>query len=171
MGAVNCRSSWHHGQKTQKPQQTPPHSHLLLVPDVAKLYTIGCNAQEKTKSAINARKNIFKKRAKVRQCPREIQEDSEENFTGAVHVDNTDSDTIDAIQNPWVITVNLNKRPITFKVHTGADVTVVSDTDCNENKDGPLSTCNKKLSSPSREVLDVCGQFIGKLHRNSVSTT
>ena len=39
------------------------------------------------------------------------------------------------------------------------------------NNDGPLSTCNKKLSGPSREALDVCGQFIGKLQRNSVSTT
>ena len=102
---------------------------------------------------------------------REIQEDSDEDFMGAVHVDTTDSEAIDAIQNSWVTSVNLNKRSITFKIDTGADVTVISDTDYNENNDGPLSTCNKKLSGPSREALDVCGQFTGKLQRNSVSTT
>ena len=87
---------------------------------------------------------------------------------GAVHVDTTDSEAIDAVQIPWVTSVNLNKRAITFKIDTGADVT---DTDYNENKDGPLSTCNKKLSGPSRGALDVCSQFTGQLQRNSVSTT
>ena len=65
---------------------------------------------------------------------REIQEDSDEDFMGAVHVDTTDSKAIDAIQNPWVTSVNLNKRSITFNIDTGADFTVISDTDYNENK-------------------------------------
>ena len=102
---------------------------------------------------------------------REIQgEDSDEDFMGAVYVDTTDSEAIDAVQNPWVTSVNLNKRAITFKIDTGADVTVISDTDYNENTDGPLSTCTKQLSGPSREALDVCGQFTGQLQRNKVKS-
>ena len=99
---------------------------------------------------------------------REIREDSDDDFLGAVH---TDSEAIDAAHNPWVTSVNLNKRPITFKIDTGADVTVISDADYNKEADGPLSTCNKQLSGPSREALDVCGQFQGQLQRSSVSTT
>jgi len=48
---------------------------------------------------------------------------------------------------------------------------VISDADYNEETDGPLSTCNKQLNGPSRETLDVCGQFQGQLQRSSVSTT
>ena len=84
---------------------------------------------------------------------------------GAVHAD---TEAIDAVHNPWVTSVNLNKRAITFKIDTGADVTVVSEADYNKDTDGPLSTCNKQLSGPSRKALDVHGQFTGKLQRNSV---
>ena len=87
---------------------------------------------------------------------------------GAVHAD---SEAIDAVHNPWVTSVNLNKRAIPFKIDTGADVTVISDADYNKGTDGPLSTCSKQLSGPSREALDVCGQFTRQLQRNSVSTT
>ena len=87
---------------------------------------------------------------------------------GAVHAD---TEAIDAVHTPWVTSVNLNKRAITFKIDTGADVTVVSEADYNKDTDGPLSTCNKQLSGPSREALDVCGQFTGQLQRNSVRTT
>ena len=87
---------------------------------------------------------------------------------GAIHAD---SEAIDAVHNPWVTSVNLNKRAFTFKIDTGADVTVISDADYNKETDGPLSTCNKQLSGPSREALDVCGQFTRQLQRNSTSTT
>ena len=43
----------------------------------------------------------------------------------------------------------LNKQAITFKIDTGADVTVISEADYNEDKDGSLSTYNKQLSGPS----------------------
>ena len=71
---------------------------------------------------------------------REVQEDSEDDFMGAVHAD---SEAIDAVYNPWVTSVNLNKQAITFKIDTGADVTVISDADYNKETDGPLSTCSK----------------------------
>lgn len=64
--------------------------------------------------------------------------------------------------------MNLNKWTITFKIDTGADVTVIY---TNYNKNGPLSTCNKQLSGPSRETLDVCGKFTGQLQRLCVYHT
>ena len=99
---------------------------------------------------------------------REVQEDSEDDFTGAVHAN---SEATDAVHNPWVTSVNLNKRAITFKIDTGADVTVISDANYNKETNGPLSTCSKQLSGPSRKTLGVCGQFTGQLQRNSASTT
>jgi len=48
----------------------------------------------------------------------------------------------------------------TFQIDTGADVTVISEANYRWS-------CNKQLSGPSQEALDVCGQFTG----NSVSTT
>jgi len=47
---------------------------------------------------------------------------------GAVYVE---SEAIDAVHNPWVTSVNLNKRAITFKIDTEADVTVISEADYN----------------------------------------
>ena len=89
---------------------------------------------------------------------REVQEDSEDDFMGAVHVV---SEAIDAIHNLWVTSVNLNKQSITFKIDTRVDVTVISDADYNKETDGPLSICSKQLSGPSCEALDVYGQFTG----------
>ena len=57
---------------------------------------------------------------------RGIREIQGENFMGAVYLDTTDSEAIDAVQNPWMTSVNLNKRAITFKIDTGADVIIVS---------------------------------------------
>jgi len=45
---------------------------------------------------------------------------------GTVHAD---SEAIDTVHNPRVTSVNLNKQAIIFKIDTGADITVISDTD------------------------------------------
>ena len=66
---------------------------------------------------------------------REIQEDSDADFMGAAHAD---SDAINAEHNPWVTS---KKQPVvTFKIDTGTDVTLISDTDYNEESVGPLPT-------------------------------
>ena len=83
---------------------------------------------------------------------------------GAVHAD---SEAIDAVHNPC----ESQQTTYYLKIDTGADVTVISDADYNEEAYGPLSTCNKQLSGPSREALDVCGQFQGQIQKSSMSTT
>ena len=37
---------------------------------------------------------------------------------------------------PWVVTLLVNKSPITLKIDTGADVTVIPDTEYDEKRDG-----------------------------------
>lgn len=99
---------------------------------------------------------------------REVQEDSHDDFMGAMqctyghyrlwsHRCSAQSLGDDS---------ELNKQAITFKIYTGADVTVISEADYDEDKDGSLSACNKQLSGPSWEAIDVWGKITKKLYIN-----
>jgi len=175
VGTVSRKPFKRHGQQNkqlQKPLRAPPTqpSATCFRCGQASHSRMQCPARDQVCHRCK-KKGHFQKLCKSKAVPkgvREVQEDSEDDFMGAVHAD---SEAIDAVHNPWVTSVNLNKRAITFKIDTGADVTVISDADYNKETDGPLSTCNKQLSGQSREALDVCGQFTGQLQRNSVSTT
>ena len=90
---------------------------------------------------------------------REVQTEQED-FLGVIHVDTADTDHRSG-ENPWTAPIVLNERELTFKIDTGADVTVISQSDYSEEKDGPLSPPSKRLRGPSQEALDVCGQFSG----------
>ena len=92
----------------------------------------------------------------------------QEDFLGAIHVDTTDADHKN---NPWITAIELNERRLTFKIDMGADVTVISQSDYNKEKDGPLLPPSKQLTGPSHDTLDVCGQFTGQLQRNTLQTT
>ena len=96
----------------------------------------------------------------------EVKTDQEE-FLGAIHIDTADTDHK---EKPWTTTLELNERTLTFKIDTGADVTVISQSDYNAEKDGPLSPPSKQLTGPSHEALDVCGQFTAQLQRNTMQT-
>ena len=143
IGAVNRRSSWRHGQKSKqslKPRQTPntqPSATCTRCGQTAHS-RMQCPARDQICHKCK-KKGHFQKLCRSKAVPRsirEIQEDSDDDFMGAIHVDTADSEAINAVQNPWVTSVNLNKRVITFKIDTGADVTVISDTDYNEIKMG-----------------------------------
>ena len=147
------------------------HSHLLSVPDVAKHLTAECNAQHETKSAINARRrDTSRDSAEANQSPKESEKFKKTLMMTLweqcnVHMDTTDFEAIDAVHNPWLDS-ELNKQAITFKIDTGADVTVISEADYDEDKDGSLSTCNKQLSVPSWEAIDVWGKITKKFYIN-----
>ena len=68
--------------------------------------------------------------------------------------------------SPWVINLLLNGQTIQFKIDTGADVTVIPDTEYSRSRDGPLSPPDRTLSGPGQHVLKVKGQFFGHLERN-----
>ena len=72
--------------------------------------------------------------------------------------------TVNAGDNPWVVTISLNGSPVEFKIDTGADVSVISDTTYKAlAKKTPLKPAKKFLMGPSSQLLDVRGQFTGTL--------
>ena len=44
--------------------------------------------------------------------------------------------TLSSQGEPWLVTLLVNKSPITLKIDTGADVTVIPDTEYDEKRDG-----------------------------------
>ena len=156
--AINRRPSWCHGQKgrqQQKPRQAPQTqpSAICTRCGQAPHSRMQCPARDQVCHKCK-KKGHFRRlcRSKpVSKGIREVQENSDDNFMGAVHMDTTDCEAIDAVHNPWVTALNLNKRAITFKIDIGSDVTVISEADYDKDKDGSLSTCNKQLSDPSQD--------------------
>ena len=65
-----------------------------------------------------------------------INRESEDDiFLGTV---NASADTVSSTGSPWVINLTLNGHSVQFKIDTGADVTVIEETDYNEARDRPL---------------------------------
>ena len=72
--------------------------------------------------------------------------------------------TVDAGDNPWMVTVSVNGSPVDFKIDTGADVSVISDTTYKAlTRKASLRPPRKSLTGPSCQPLEVCGQFTGTL--------
>ncbi|CAC5397527.1 unnamed protein product [Mytilus coruscus] len=63
------------------------------------------------------------------------------------------SDTLQNLAKPG------NSREIDFKIDTGADVTVISDSDLNGINSIELMKANKRLSGPGNTNLNVVGKF------------
>ena len=51
---------------------------------------------------------------------------------------------------PWFTTLNVNKRPINFKIDTGADVTVIPEEVYSRKRDGPLQQPQTPLYGPGQ---------------------
>ena len=80
--------------------------------------------------------------------------------------------TVNAGDNPWVVTISINGSPVKFKIDTGADVTVISDTTYKAlAKKTPLKPAKKSLTGPSSQPLDVCGLFTGTLQHRSCTSS
>ena len=58
------------------------------------------------------------------------------------------ADAVSMTGSPWVIDLTLNGRPVQFKIDTGADVTVIGETDYNQVRDGQLQNSKTTLSGP-----------------------
>ena len=62
--------------------------------------------------------------------------------------------TVNAGDNPWVVTISINGSPVKFKIDTSADVSVVSDTTYKAlAKKTPLKQAKKSLTGPSSQPL------------------
>ena len=90
-------------------------------------------------------------------------------FIGTIEESDTlEVPTVTAGSDPWKITVSLNALPIEFHIDTGADVTVITEKLYKKLKTSQLQKCSKSLVGPSKEALNVQGQFKGTLtHGNN----
>ena len=94
-----------------------------------------------------------------------VSDDSQDEFLGVIH---SAADSLSSTETPWTTKLEVNDRNIDFKIDTGADVTVISE--YISKQDGPLRQTNRVLSGPSKQKLDVCRQFLGKLSNQFQST-
>ena len=58
-----------------------------------------------------------------------------------------------------------------MKLETGADKTVISESDYQPERDGQLKPSNRLVSGPTQEKLKECGWFCGCLTRNGIQHT
>ena len=71
----------------------------------------------------------------------------------------------------WVDKISINRQETVFKLDTGAEVTAISQQTF-ESLDKPrLSKAEKILYGPSKQLLDVTGQFMAKLSKGKITTT
>ena len=79
-------------------------------------------------------------------------ESKEEVFLGTVHAS---ADSVSSTGSPWVVDLTLHGCLVQFKIDTGADVTVIGESDYDQCRDGPLQSCGTTLSGPSQNQLVV----------------
>lgn len=71
----------------------------------------------------------------------------------------------------WNASVKLNSEVVEFKLDTGAEVTVISDSTLKTLGPLPLQTPSKVLYGPTRQSLKVLGQFSGMLEHGTHRST
>jgi len=71
----------------------------------------------------------------------------------------------------WTVVLGLNNSQTEFKIDTGADITVVPEQIYHEPRDGPLSSSDRILHSPSKYSLQVLGKFLGTIQKGSIHNT
>ena len=79
--------------------------------------------------------------------------------------------TVDARDNLWVVTISINESPVEFKIDTGADVSVISESTYKAlNRKMSLMPASKSLTGPSCQPLNVCGQFTSTLKHGACTS-
>ena len=87
--------------------------------------------------------------------------ESDDVFLGAVGTGNDD---------PWLVTIQLEGKPVVFHIDTGAEVSVITETVHEEIGSPPLSSARQTLRGPSNSVLPVKGMFSATIDRDGQLT-
>ena len=74
-------------------------------------------------------------------------ESEDDIFLGIV---NASANTFSPTGSSWVVNLTLNGHPVQFKIDTGANVTVIGETDYDETLDLPLQSSRTTLSDTSQ---------------------
>lgn len=85
--------------------------------------------------------------------------DDDETFLGIISTPKSD---------PWKIPVVINGKKVMFKVDTGADVSVIPDTEA-KKLNVEVKETSKVLTGPCKGQLNVCGSFCTQLHTEKKS--
>lgn len=72
--------------------------------------------------------------------------------------------------DPWKIPIAVNGTEVLFKVDTGADVSVIPESEVKKLK-VTMNVTRKVLTGPCKSQLNVCGSFRAKLNTGSPNTT
>ena len=81
--------------------------------------------------------------------------DEEDGFLGVVTSETSP-------QNPWVVTVELNRVPVEFHIDTGAEVTVITEDLYHRVGSPSLQLPDQTLKGANNQSLSVKGMFIGR---------
>ena len=72
--------------------------------------------------------------------------------------------------NQWEVTLQLNDKPVSFKINTGAKVSVIPETVFKQLQGVTLNHAGRRLVGPGQNQLEVLGQFTAKLkYQNSAA--
>ena len=74
---------------------------------------------------------------------------------------------VDAGENPWTVTIDINTVPVQFKIDTGADVSVISELTFQGLSRVDLQPTRRSLTGPSQLPLPVCGQSTSLLEHGN----
>ena len=84
--------------------------------------------------------------------------------TSESHLDTAFLDTLTTgLETSWTIKLQLQRQMLTFKMDTGAEVTAISEESYKNLGKHQLTPPEKILYGPSRQPLQVIGQFIGEI--------
>ena len=70
------------------------------------------------------------------------------------------------VSRGWTVKLLINDNQKEFKIDTGADVTVLPESEYQRERDGPLTQVSERLSGASQQPLHVCGKMPAKLRWN-----
>ena len=70
----------------------------------------------------------------------------------------------------YIVDLTLNGYLVQFKIDTGADITVIRETEYNGAQDGPLQSSKTTLNGPSQTPLEVLGKCQANLRHNDRET-
>ena len=73
-------------------------------------------------------------------------------------------------RDQWMVDLQLNGKPVQFKIDTGADVTAVSEEIFKKLDGVSLRQTDRSLHGPAKHKLVVCGQFTGTLTYKQLQT-
>lgn len=120
-----------------------------------------CPAKDKTCSKCKKRGHFMSRCLNISEVVDDF-EDPEEVFLGEIGCHDS---------NPWCVNVQLQDKPIKFKIDTGADVTVIPKEVQNKLKNVKLRQPDKILNGPGQNRLEVSGMFTGELRVREKTAT